>query len=200
MDDISFLLAGVGGQGTLLASNILAQVGLQAGYDVKKSEVHGMAQRGGSVSSHVRWGAQVYSPLTGAGQVDVLVAFERLEALRYIDMLRPEGRVLVNDYVIVPVTVTTGNAVYPACQDILNGLHQVTPAVALVPGVAIARELGNARAGNVVLLGALARWLDLEREIWENVIAQYVPARYQDLNLVAFACGYEWAASQALFG
>jgi len=126
MDTFSFLMAGVGGQGTLLASGVLAEVGLRAGYDVKKSEIHGMAQRGGSVSSHIRWGTQVHSPLIGTGEADYLVAFERLEALRYIDLLRPGGRVLINDHAIVPGTVTTGNASYPDRSDILQALEQVT--------------------------------------------------------------------------
>jgi len=186
-----FLLAGVGGQGTLLASNILAEVGLRAGYDVKKSEVHGMAQRGGSVSSHVRWGREVHSPLIGAGQADTLVAFERIEALRYLEYLRPEGKVLVSDHAIVPVTVTTGSAIYPTQQEILDTLHQVTSDVTFVPGVPIAEELGNARAHNIVVLGALSSWLEIEATIWKEVIAERVPPRHRELNLKAFLRGCE---------
>jgi indolepyruvate ferredoxin oxidoreductase beta subunit len=186
-----FLLAGVGGQGTLLASNILAEVGLRAGYDVKKSEVHGMAQRGGSVSSHVRWGREVHSPLIGAGQADTLVAFERIEALRYLEYLRPEGKVLVSDHAIVPVTVTTGSAIYPTQQEILDTLHQVTSDVTFVPGVSIAEELGNARAHNIVILGALSSRLEIEAAIWQEVIAERVPPRHRELNLRAFLRGRE---------
>jgi indolepyruvate ferredoxin oxidoreductase beta subunit len=186
-----FLLAGVGGQGTLLASNILAEVGLRAGYDVKKSEVHGMAQRGGSVSSHVRWGREVHSPLIGAGQADTLVAFERIEALRYLEYLRPEGKVLVSDHAIVPVTVTTGSATYPTQQEILDTLHQVTSDVTFVPGVSIAEELGNARAHNIVILGALSSRLEIEAAIWQEVIAERVPPRHRELNLRAFLRGRE---------
>jgi len=186
---MSFLLVGVGGQGTLLASNIVAEVGLRAGYQVKKSKVHGMAQRGGSVSSHVRWGERVHSPLIGEGEVDVLVAFERVEAVRHVDALRPGGKVLVNDHAIVPMTVTAGSATYPATDEILAALRQATPDVTLVPGVRIAQELGNARANNVVLLGVLSRWLDVEEAIWREVIADRVPPRYKELNLEAFARG-----------
>jgi indolepyruvate ferredoxin oxidoreductase beta subunit len=186
-----FLLAGVGGQGTLLASNVLAEVGLRAGYDVKKSEVHGMAQRGGSVSSHVRWGQKVHSPLIAVGQADILIAFERLEALRYLEYLRAGGKVLVNDHVIVPVTVTTGNAVYPSRSEIVDTINQVTSDVTFVPGVSIAEELGNARANNVVLLGVLSGWLDIDAVIWEKVITERVPARYRELNLEAFTRGRE---------
>jgi indolepyruvate ferredoxin oxidoreductase beta subunit len=185
------MLVGVGGQGTLLASNILAEVGLRAGYDVKKSEVHGMAQRGGSVSSHVRWGRRVHSPLISVRQADILVAFEQIEALRYLEYLRPGGKMLVNDHIIVPVTVTTGNALYPAREKILDVLHQATPDVTFVPGVPIARELGNARANNVVVLGVLSGWLDIDILLWEAVIAERVPAKYKELNLEAFTRGRE---------
>lgn len=189
MRPLDFLLTGVGGQGTVLASSILAEVGLRAGYDVKKAEVHGMAQRGGSVSSHVRWGQQVHSPLISIGQADFLVALEQLEALRHLRKLRPGGRILVNDHSIIPVTVTSGDATYPAREEILAVLRQVTHAVQFVPGVAVAQELGNVRAHNVVLLGALSRWLDLNEQVWQDVIAAHVPPRYVDLNLAAFARG-----------
>ncbi len=187
MKTINFLLAGVGGQGTLLASNILAEVGLRAGYAVKKSEVHGMAQRGGSVSSHVRWGEQIYSPLSGQGEVDILVAFELVEAVRYLDALRPGGKVLVNDHRVIPVTVTTGGATYPTRQEIIACLQQVTKDITIVPGVEIAKALGNARANNVVVLGVLARRLEVDKSIWQEVIGERVPPKYKELNLKAFA-------------
>lgn len=189
MQQVNFLLVGVGGQGTLLASNILAQVGLWAGYDVKKSEVHGMAQRGGSVSSHVRWGKRVFSPLTGAGQVDILVAFERVEALRYIDALRPEGKVIINDHAIIPMTVTAGDANYPEKNVIWDAIKQATSDITIVPGMSIADELGNARVNNIVILGVLSRWLDVDTEIWHKIIAENVPTRYIELNLKAFSKG-----------
>ncbi len=189
MKEINFLLVGVGGQGTLLASNILAEVGLRAGYDVKKSEVHGMAQRGGSVSSHVRWGECVRSPLIGAGEVDILVAFERIEALRHLEALRPQAQVLVNDHAIIPMTVTAGDAVYPDQTQVRAALQQATPNAHLVPGVAMAEKLGNARANNVLILGVLAQWLDVDVKIWQDVISERVPPKYKALNLKAFAHG-----------
>ncbi len=191
----NFMLVGVGGQGTLLASGILAEVGLRAGYDVKKSEVHGMAQRGGAVSSSVRWGERVFSPLIAPGEVDVLIAFERVEALRHVDSLRPGGMLLVNDHAIVPVTVTSGDATYPSRAEIAAALQQVTTDLTFVPGVHIAAELGNARANNVVLLGVLSRRLGVAREIWEQVIADRVPPRYRELNLEAFARGRDLIAA-----
>lgn len=195
MSDLNLLLAGVGGQGTLLASNILAEVGLRAGYDVKKSEVHGMAQRGGAVSSHVRWGRHVLSPLIGVGEVDILVAFEQLEALRYIEMLRPHGQVLLNDHVIVPVTVTSGHERYPSHTEIVETLRQVTSEVSIIPGVAIAEQLGNPRVNNVVMLGALSAWTDVDVALWEQVIRDRVPARYEHLNIEAFTQGRRFVVS-----
>ncbi len=194
MKAVNFLLVGVGGQGTLLASNVLADVGLAAGFEVKKSEVHGMAQRGGSVSSHVRWGERVYSPLIGQGEVDILISLERLETLRYVNMLRPGSQVVINDYAIVPMTVTAGDAVYPDTPTILNALCQATPHVTLAPGVEMAQELGNARANNIVILGAVSRLLDVDAAVWQDVIAARVPARYRDLNLRAFERGRAYQA------
>jgi len=191
MNPINFLLAGVGGQGTILASDILAEVGLKAGYETKKAEVHGMAQRGGSVSSHVRWAETVYSPLSAPGEVDILLAFEKLEALRVIEFVRPGGTVVVNDQAIIPITVTSGGAEYPDDERIRAVLAAVTSQVHWVKGEAIAEELGNARAANVVLLGALSSLLDVPEDIWLEVIEQRVPARYVELNRLAFRRGRE---------
>jgi len=191
MNNVDFLLAGVGGQGTILASNVLTQVGVQAGYDAKKAEVHGMAQRGGSVTSHVRWAEKVYSPLIAKGKVDVLIAFEKLEALRHIEFLRLGGTVVVNDYEIIPITVTSGGAEYPDDEHIRTVLAEVTGDVRWVDGVTIAEELGNVRVANVVLLGALSTLLDVPQSIWLEVIEKRVPARYVELNRSAFWRGRE---------
>ena len=188
----NFLLAGVGGQGTLLASNVLAQVALVAGFDVKKSEVHGMAQRGGSVNTHVRWNSeQVYSPLIGLGEASFLLAFEEAEALRYATYLKPGGIAIVNEYTIKPITVTSGGAHYPSRAELETTYEQLTDQLYLVPGTALAQELGNARAANVVLLGALSTFLDLPSETWLEVIAARVPPKYVDLNRQAFLKGRE---------
>jgi indolepyruvate ferredoxin oxidoreductase beta subunit len=191
----SFLLAGVGGQGTLLASNVLAQVGVKAGYDVKKAEVHGMAQRGGSVSSHVRWGEILYSPLIGQGQVDYLVAFEKLEALRYLAMLRSGAMAIVGETRIPPLTVSSGDHTYPDDQKVRDAVHAITDALYLIPSLTLAREAGNPRTHNVVVLGALSRFVSsVPMELWLEVIEEWVPKRHIEVNRQAFLLGREASA------
>jgi indolepyruvate ferredoxin oxidoreductase beta subunit len=190
MSVMNFFLTGVGGQGTLLASNVLAQVGLRAGFDVKKAEVHGMAQRGGSVSSQIRWGEKIYSPLIGKGEVDFLVAFEKLEALRYVGMLRPGGTVLVGEMSIPPLSVSSGDDVYPGDEDVRRAISVVTDDVRFIPSLCLAEEAGNVRAHNVVLLGALSNLIEqVEIETWLGVIAERVPERYVEVNKRAFQMG-----------
>jgi indolepyruvate ferredoxin oxidoreductase beta subunit len=188
---LDFLLVGVGGQGTLLASDVLADTGLRAGYDVKKSEVHGMAQRGGSVTSHVRWAEHVYSPLIGRGEVDLMLAFEKLEAVRFAGFLRPGGVAVVNDQAILPVSVSAGTDVYPDDGEVRRVLGAVAGRVHMVAGLAIAERLGNARASNVVLLGALSRLVDVPAELWLESIAQRVPPPTLEVNRAAFMAGRE---------
>lgn len=190
MKDRSFLLTGVGGQGTLLASNVLARTGVRAGFDVKKAEVHGMAQRGGSVSSQIRWGERIYSPLIAQGEVDYLVALEKLETLRYVDMLRPGGTVVIGDMRIPPLSVSSGADVYPDDEQIRKTVEQVAGMVCFVPSTRLAKEAGNVRAHNIVVLGALSSYLDdVASTIWQEVIAQWVPERYVQVNLQAFQMG-----------
>jgi indolepyruvate ferredoxin oxidoreductase beta subunit len=187
---MGFLLAGVGGQGTLLASNVLAQVGVRAGFDVKKAEVHGMAQRGGSVSSSLRWGAKIYSPLIGQGEADYLVMFEKLESLRYVSMLRPGGVILVGNMRIAPLSVSSGDDVYPSDEEIRRILGQVTDEVHFVPSTRLAEEVGNVRTHNVVMLGALSNFVPgVPPEIWLDVISERVPPRFIELNQRAFRVG-----------
>jgi len=189
MKAVDFTLVGVGGQGTILASDVLAQVALEAGLDAKKSEVHGMAQRGGSVISHVRWGQKVFSPLIGRGEADFLLAFERLEALRYVGWLKPGGVAIVNDQAIPPVSVSSGGAEYPTDEHLLEVFAAVTPRLYVVPGSRVAEELGDARVNNVVLLGALSTFLDADAAVWKAVIESRVPPRYVEMNLKAFDRG-----------
>jgi indolepyruvate ferredoxin oxidoreductase beta subunit len=190
MKNTNFLLVGVGGQGTLLASNVLAQVGVKAGFDVKKAEVHGMAQRGGSVSSHVRWGEKVYSPLIGRGEVDYLVAFEKLEALRYVTMLRPGGMAIVGDMRIPPLSVSSGDDVYPDNEEVERILGEVTDDLHFIRSLHLAEEAGNARAHNVVVLGALSNLISqVPPDIWLEVIAELVPAKFIEVNQRAFQAG-----------
>jgi indolepyruvate ferredoxin oxidoreductase beta subunit len=196
-DTINFLLAGVGGQGTILASDVLANVGMASGYQAKQAEVHGMSQRGGSVTSYVRWGKIVYSPLVGAGEVDVYLAFEKAEALRNLNQLRPGALMLVNMQAVLPVTVTSGGQAYPDDDRLRAVMAQVTDHAAYVDGERIAESLGNVRAANVVLLGALSALLEREgyvgpgltADVWLEVITQRVPAKYVELNRRAFEAG-----------
>lgn len=198
-ESYNFLLAGVGGQGTILASDALAEVGLAAGFHAKKSEVHGMAQRGGSVNTHVRWDAElVYSPLIGAGEADILLVFERAEALRYAEFLRVGGAAIVDPYAIKPISVTSGGAHYPTEEEVRAVYRQLTDRLYLVPGSDIAQALGNARAANVVLLGALSVLLSVPEELWLDVIRARVPARYMELNVRAFQQGREAIAGLRL--
>lgn len=189
MNDINFLFVGVGGQGILTASDIAAEVGLQAGYDAKKSEVHGFSQRGGVVESHVRWGKTVAAPLAEKGTVDYLIATEVLEAARWIAWLRPGGTVFINRQRIAPMSVTVGDAVYPPEEEILSAVRARTDDVNLVAGLATAEQLGNPRLANTVLLGALSTRLDVEPEIWLAVISRRVPPKYVELNRQAFQEG-----------
>lgn len=159
----NIFLSGVGGQGTILASNILGQVLLNAGYDLKKAEVHGMAQRGGDVTTHFRFGKKVYSPLIKQGEVDFLVAFELLEALRYINWVRPDGKVVLNNYSILPPSVSLGQMKYP--QDVGKTFKRYfKDNVWTIDGYGIAKKLGNAQVANVVLIGALSRFFEEIRE------------------------------------
>ena len=192
----NFLLAGVGGQGTLLAADVVSLVGMNQGYDVKKSEVHGMAQRGGSVTSHVRWGERVYSSLITPGEVDFLVAFERLEALRYANQLRPTGTLLVNDYRIAPISVCSGNARYPTEADEDGAYEGAIGRRVLVPAISLAQELGNARVNNVIMLGALSTLLELPPDAWCDVVCGRVPPRFVSLNQRAFEAGREFMLSK----
>jgi indolepyruvate ferredoxin oxidoreductase beta subunit len=195
---ISFVLAGVGGQGTILASDVLAAVGLAAGHDVKKSEVHGMAQRGGSVTTYVRWADTVYSPLIGPGEADFMLSFEKLEALRYVDLVRPGGTVLVNNYAISPLSVSSGNDSYPLDERIKAVLGAVTEHVFLVPATALAEGLGNVRVNNVVLLGALSYFLsDVPVNAWVQALRERVPARFAELNERAFLLGRDQMSGKA---
>jgi indolepyruvate ferredoxin oxidoreductase beta subunit len=190
MSGTNFILAGVGGQGTLLASNVVAQVGVEAGLDVKKAEVHGMAQRGGSVNSHVRWGEVIRSPLIAQGEVDYLVVFEKLEALRYLDMLRPGATVLVGEMRIPPLSVSSGDDVYPDDERVRQMIGERTDKLYLVPSIRLADEAGNARAHNVVVLGALSTRIDgIAADTWRQVIARWVPQRYVQVNMDAFEAG-----------
>jgi indolepyruvate ferredoxin oxidoreductase beta subunit len=183
----NILLVGVGGQGTILASKVLSEGLLRAGYDVKMSEIHGMSQRGGSVSTHVRFGGRVYSPVIGEGEADILVSFEKVEAVRWLSYLRRGGALVVNDYEIHPLSVLTGAAKYPG--DVTDRLRAEVPDLSVVRAGGIASELGNVKAQNIVLLGALVRGMKLDDIDWRAVLKELIPSRMLDLNTRAFEAG-----------
>ena len=195
MDKLNFLFVGVGGQGILTASDITAQVGLDLGLDAKKSEVHGFAQRGGVVESHVRWAPQVGSPTSEIGTVDFLVAFELMEAGRWIEWLRPQGTVVINTQQITPMSVSVGDATYPSQEEILSAVKARADKVITVDGLSIAESAGELRTINTVVLGTLSALLDTPPAAWEEAIVRRVPPRYADVNRVAFKLGREEAAA-----
>jgi len=168
-------------------------LGVRLGYDVKKAEAHGMSQRGGSVTSHVRWGEQVFSPIIGKGEVDILVAFEKLEALRYLDQLRPGGIVLVNDQAIEPITVKAGDVEYPDDALVRSTLTGAAGAVHWVDGQEIAESLSNPKTANVAILGALSALLDTPLDEWLEVVSAHVPPKAVEVNRQAFILGREAA-------
>lgn len=180
------LIAGVGGQGAILASELLALAAIAAGRDAKQGEFHGVAQRGGSVFSHVRFGDHVYSPMAGRGAVDHLVVLEKLEALRYAHFVKPGGTIIVNDYKVEPIR-TGDRRPYP--DKAIDFLKAKGFNVVAVNATETAIELGNHRAANVVLLGVLAERLDIPLDVWDQVLRERIPERLQSLNLQAFAAG-----------
>ena len=184
----SVMIVGVGGQGTLLASRVLGSAMLSQGVDVKVSEVHGMSQRGGSVVTYVRYGDKVYSPIIAQGEADVLLAFEALEAARYLPWLKPEGTVVVNTQQMDPMPVVTGVAEYP--KDILGKVREQGVKVVALDALGMAEGAGSSKAVNVVLIGAMAKKLDLPKEVWIDTIKETVPSKFIDMNLKAFELGY----------
>ncbi|ACH39205.1 indolepyruvate:ferredoxin oxidoreductase, beta subunit [Citrifermentans bemidjiense Bem] len=183
----NILLVGVGGQGILLAAEILSETFMLAGFDVKKSEIHGMSQRGGSVVSHVRYGKEVFSPMVPEGEGDILFGFELMESYRYLSLLKPGGTVIVNDLCIAPPAVLLGQEPYP--DGLALKIQELCPDCLLVDGQNLAIEAGNARAANTVLLGAVSKRLDVEEKYWLEAIEKMVPKKALAVNLKAFALG-----------
>lgn len=184
---VNILLVGVGGQGTILATRVLARAAQEAGYDIKVSEIKGMAQRGGSVVTQVRLGEKVYSPIISEGGADVILAFERMEAQRWLPYLKEDGAMIINDQAIAPVPVLTGTAAYP--EDCLERVKKACPRTTVVDALKIALECGNPKAANVVLVGLLAKRLPIAREIWLQALKARIPERFIDVNLKAFEAG-----------
>lgn len=188
METKNIMIVGVGGQGTLLTSRILGGIATEAGYDVKLSEVHGMAQRGGSVVTFVRYGDSVAEPIVEEGQADLVISFERLEAVRYAHFLKKDGVLIVNDQRIDPITVVTGMAEYP--DDILENLRSKYR-LYTVDAMDEAKKLGNSRTFNVIVLGIAAQHMDFPKETWLRVIEKTVPPKTVELNKQAFLAGFE---------
>ena len=186
----SILLVGVGGQGTILASKLLTTGLMEAGYDVKMSEIHGMSQRGGSVSSQVRYGEKVESPVIELGGADILISFEKMEALRWLNYLKPEGKVIVNCFEMPSMPIISGDAVYPT--EAIKEIEKHVPTMS-IDATSIALGLGNAKVMNIVLLGAIIKSMGLEAINWENIIRQNLKPAFADINIEAIKNGMKAA-------
>ncbi|MFH1169449.1 MAG: indolepyruvate oxidoreductase subunit beta [Chloroflexota bacterium] len=189
MKKLDMLITGVGGQGVILASDIISEAALAAGYDVKKTDTLGMAQRGGSVVSHVRIAPRVWSPLISEGEADILFAFEKLEAARWGYYLRPGGTAIINNQALPPLAVSLGQARYPSDEEITAILKRHTDRIYLIDGTQRARDLGNARTLNVFMLGCVSLFLPLKVSTWKDSISRHLPARLRPINLAAFDRG-----------
>ncbi len=183
----NIMIVGVGGQGTLLASRILGNTVIEEGYDVKVSEVHGMSQRGGSVVTYVKYGDKVYSPIIDQGEADIILAFELLEAYRALPYLKKGGKLIVNTQSIDPMPVITGMAEYP--KEIVKKLSQMVDTLP-IDALKLAKEAGNMKAVNVVLIGVMAKSTDIPYEKWVEIIKKTVPEKFLEVNLKAFDAGY----------
>ena len=188
MNKLDIMLVGVGGQGTLLAGRVLGSVALRMGYDVKVSEVHGMSQRGGSVVTYVKMGEKIYSPLIEKGEADVILAFEKLEALRWMEYLKEGGRMIVNEQKIDPMPVIIGKTKYP--ENIIEKLKDKLGNVSSINALKIARESGNIKAVNTVLLGLMAASTEIAGDIWLDAMKEVIPQKLMEVNLKAFEAGY----------
>ena len=188
METKSVILVGVGGQGAILTAKVLVNGLMQAGYDVKMSEVHGMSQRGGSVSTQVRFGDKVYSPLIGAGAADVMVAFEKMEAVRYSEFLKRDGIAVINDYEMASATTAAGLAEYP--EGCLEAMEKCFKCFS-IRADEIAKQVGSEKCMNIVLFGALTKVLELPDIDWEEIIRATVPAKFTDLNIAAYRAGHD---------
>ena len=189
MKKLDMLIVGVGGQGVVLASDIIGEAALAAGYDVKKTDTLGMAQRGGSVISHMRIAPKVWSPLAREGQIDIILAFEKVEAARWGNYLRPGGIVLVNNQALPPLAVNLGKERYPGDEEIIDLLKRQTDKVYFIEGTSRARELGNVRILNIFMLGCVSNFMPLKVSIWRNSISEHLPANIREINLTAFDLG-----------
>ena len=186
----SIMIVGVGGQGTLLASRILGQALLNQGFDIKVSEVHGMSQRGGSVVTYVKYGEKVYSPVVRDCEADLIIAFEQLESVRWINHLKKDGKVIINTQEIDPMPVVIGAVEYP--KDLINSIKQKNISITALDALSLAIEAGSPKAVNVVLIGVLANIMDFDKSVWIDAVKETVPQKFLDMNLKAFDLGYDY--------
>lgn len=189
MNKIDLLITGVGGQGNILASDIVSDVALAAGYDVKKTDTLGMAQRGGSVISHVRIAEKVYSPLIKEGEVDILLAFEKLEGVRWANYLKPDAIVIINNHALPPLSVNLGVDKYPSDEEVTQILKPRTDRIYFVGGTQRAVALGNVRTLNIFMLGCLSAFLPFKLQVWQESITSHLPEKLWKLNATAFEMG-----------
>lgn len=189
MNKLNIMIVGVGGQGTLLASRVLGNVALKKEYDVKVSEVHGMSQRGGSVVTYVKIGKKIFSPLIEKGEADIILAFEELEAMRWLEYLKKGGKYIINEQKINPMPVIIGKAKYP--EGIVGKMKDSLGNIVSIDALDAAKKAGNIKAVNVVLLGVMARSTEIEKDVWIEAVKEVVPQKFLDINLKAFNTGYE---------
>jgi len=189
MKKYNIIIAGVGGQGVIMAGNIIGEVALVSGYDVKKTDTLGMAQRGGSVISHLRIAGKVFSPLIKQGEADILLAFEKLEAARWSHYLKPGGIAIINNQALPPLSVSLGNERYPDDEEIIGTIRQQTENLYIVSGTSKAGELGNIKTLNIFMLGCLSHFIPFSKDVWRDCITQNLPSKVVDLNLSAFKAG-----------
>ncbi|HEY9187136.1 MAG TPA: indolepyruvate oxidoreductase subunit beta [Bacteroidota bacterium] len=187
MKNINILICGVGGQGILLAGELLGDVALRSGYDVKKSEIHGMAQRGGSVVSHIRFGEKIYSPIIKKGDADFIFSFERMETLRYLNYLKPDGAIIVNNQKISPTNISIKSSSYP--EDIESICKTKCKTFKSVDAISIAEQIGNIKTTNTVMIGVLSSFLDFDLKLWDETFHKLIPKKHLDINLKAFNMG-----------
>jgi indolepyruvate ferredoxin oxidoreductase beta subunit len=186
------VITGVGGQGNVLMSDLLAAMSAAEGFDAKKSDILGLAVRGGNVFSHVRWGEKISSPVIGRGQADYLVSLEWLETIRQLPYLKKGGKVIINDARIYPMMVSTGQTQYPDQDSIMKAIEDWSSEVTIIPALSLAVELGNAKVANIILIGALARKIDSNPDVWNQVMREHLPPKLLDINLKAFDVGFNF--------
>lgn len=195
MQKIDLLMVGVGGQGTILASDIVSDVAIASGYDVKKTDTLGMAQRGGSVVSHLRMADKVFSPMIQPGTTDILISFEKLESARWVQFVKPDGLIIINDHVVPLLSVSLGKQKYPSDNEVESIFRQITDKILYVKGTERAHELGDVRVLNIFMLGYMSVFMPFETTVWKECLKTHLPAKVLDMNLIAFDLGIKESSS-----